>query len=311
MLYELAYPMLCLTEVLRRVRRRPTLRHGPAFEFRAVKCRMRRREIALATNVAPTFGGWLALRRFERARPEIKTPRAAQHTSAMLGTLVQQSFGDVQGNAPRVLLIHGWNSDSASMRPLADALAQKGLHVTLPDLPGEGANRQSVLSFEAKAKQLAQFYGDQAPFDAIIGHSAGGLIAGLALEHGLPADRLITVCAPVSMATLLRAYLFRIQAPERLNAAILKVYGKRHRRPAADIGPNAYARMGDRLMVAHSKTDWQVRIEEAHQICALNPTATQLVLTDCNHHTVLTRPVLHDAIVRFIAPNVVEDQVAC
>lgn len=120
MLFELAYPGLCAAAILRHLTRRPRP-VAPLFAFRAVRGRMRRRELALLTALHPRLGAVLALRRFEQASPE---PATAPVAACFNNGLAERRFGPEQG--ARVLLLHGWNADSAMMLPLAKALADQG-----------------------------------------------------------------------------------------------------------------------------------------------------------------------------------------
>ena len=293
MLFELAYPGLCAAAILRHLTRRPRP-VAPLFAFRAVRGRMRRRELALLTALHPRLGAVLALRRFEQASPE---PATGPVAACFNNGLAERRFGPEQG--ARVLLLHGWNADSAMMLPLAKALADQGVRVIVPDLPGEGANPRRVLGFAAKARILAAYYRNEG-VEVVLGHSAGALIAAQAVESGLRPSRMVTICAPFSMATLLQAYLSRIGAPDALHQATLDLYGKREKRAATEIGPSRYARFGSDLLVVHARRDWQVRLAEADAIGRVNPAAKRVTLDNCNHHTILNDRRLFEAVAGFL-----------
>jgi len=295
MLFELAYPGLCAWALLRRAAGRPAPA-GPMFAFRAIRGRMRRQELSGLAALNPRWGAWLALHRFERMVPERSDP---EDDPAATGALAEQRFGPLEG--PKVLLLHGWNARSDMMLPLALELAARGARVIVPDLPGEGRNPARPMSFGAKARILAAQYSGES-IQTVVGHSAGGLIAALALEAGLRRARLVTICAPYSLETLLKAYLFRIGAPESLEAPLLSYIERRDGRPADRIGPDLYAAMGARLLVIHARRDWQVRVSEAEAIRAVAPAAGLRLLEDCNHHSILADPRLFDAVAGTVLP---------
>lgn len=304
MLFELAYPALCAAAILRRFTRQPRP-VAPLFTFRAVRSRMRRRELALLTAAHPRLGAFLALRRFEQATPERPSATVAARFN---NGLAERRLGPEQGR--RVLLVHGWNAGSAMMLPLARALADQGLRVIVPDLPGEGANPRRVLGFAAKARRLAAYYRNEG-IEVILGHSAGALIAALAVEAGLRPARMVTICAPFSMATLLRAYLLRIGAPDALHQATLDLYRKREKRAAADIGPSRYARFGSDLLIVHARRDWQVRLAEADAIATVNPAAKRITLDNCNHHSILNDQRLFCGVTGFLERSACGGKAPC
>lgn len=296
MLFELAYPGLCIRESVRRLTGRSA--GGQPFTFRATKCKLRQREIRMMTTICPKAAARIALHRFERTRPKgIATATFSPDRS--VHALAEARFGKQQG--VRILLVHGWNAESAMMIPLARALSSRGAHVAVPDLPGEGSNPSRRFSFAKKARVLARNYGDEV-FDAVIGHSAGSLTAAQAIEAGLKAKAMVTICAPFSIATLLQAYLIRTAAPTTLFKAVLDYYTVREGQDPRHVGPGTYAGFSDRLLVVHARSDWQVKVNEANEICAVAPRATQLILDGCNHHTILSSPRLHSATADFLMP---------
>lgn len=306
MLFELAYPALCLLEGGRRLCTpwlgRPASAFGGALQparFRHLRSRLRRLDIQLMTAILPLAGGMLALRRFERDRASLRAVALPidHYVRTVQGIFAVRFCGNPNGR--RVLLLHGWGTDGTMVWPLARLLADAGFRVVVPDLPGDGASQSAPLSFHEKGRLIAVHCRALGPFDCVIGHSAGGLIAAIALEAGLDADKLITVSAPQSLGSLLHAYLVQTAAPRRLVDAILSVYRLVYREEPRHVGPRTFARMGSRLLIVHAAADWQVLAKEAHAIFSIAPDAGLLFLNDCNHRTVLSHPALTMAIADF------------
>lgn len=303
MLFELALPGLCLAETLRCLTGAVTGRRSPRppFAFRALRGRMERKEIALLARFAPERGARVVLSRFEGMRPgggrirqRIWRPDWRQGAP-----LAQRSLN---GASPiRVLLLHGWNADRRMVMPLAEALAGAGIAVIVPDLPGEGDNHAERLSFAEKAQRLARAYEGQS-FDAVIAHSAGALVAALAIEAGLDSKGLVTVCGHLSMAKMLQGYLRVSGASPDLLAPLLSWYGRRDGEDPRQVGPRVYRRFPGRLLVVHASRDWQVPPAEAHEIAAL-AASRPLILDRCNHHSILSDQRLQGAVVAFLSRN--------
>lgn len=307
MLFEIAYPALCLLEGGRRMRARCLGRPNSDFgsdpqprRFRYLRSYFRRLDIQLVTAVMPIAGAALALWRFESNQSRAPLPPLPIDTYVVTqkGTLALRFCGDPSG--ARVLLLHGWSANGTMVWPLAQRLADAGFRVVVPDLPGEGASRSPTLSFHEKGRVIAQHCCALGPFECVIGHSAGGLIAAIALEQGLKTDKLVTVSTPQSLVSLLHAYLIRTAAPRRLMDTIPEFYRRIYGVEPRELGPRTFARMGDRLLVAQATGDWQVIAKEAHDILALAPDADALFLDDCNHRTVLNHPTLTKAIIDFV-----------
>ncbi len=302
MLYEILYPAIYLAS-LARMRGTPGKRR-PA-QFKALKSKLRRFDVHALTAISPLAGAWLALHRFERTaapavrQAQLKPVDAILHTEK--GHLAIRFSGDEQ--ARRVLLIHGWNANSSMMQSLANTLAQHGFRVVYPDLPGDGASTSRPMSFYEKGQMIARYCAQYGPFDCVIGHSAGGLIAAIALEEGLSASRFVTVCSPQSLTSLLQSYLVQTGAPQRLLQEVRHAYSKLRRRSPCDIGPTTFARFADKFLVVHARADWQVPVEEARSIILKAPLANVIVLDGCNHRSVLDHPDLIAGINAFVGKS--------
>lgn len=300
MLYEILYPALYLGSLvrIRKMRQEPR-----GAQFRALKSKLRRLDVHVLTAISPFAGAWLALHRFERTSVRHRRSGGAQPADRILqtekGRLAIRFSGDER--ARRILLIHGWNADSSMILPLAEALTQSGFRVICPDLPGDGESTSRPMSFHEKGRLIARYCALYGPFDCVIGHSAGGLVAAIALEEGLPAHRFVTICAPQSLTSLLQAYLVQTGAPERLRHEVQHVYWKLRRRSPCDAGPATFVRLQDRLLVVHANSDWQVLVEEAHSIVMAAPGAKAIFLDDCNHRSVLDHPGLIAGITAFLS----------
>ncbi|MFD5749494.1 alpha/beta fold hydrolase [Streptomyces sp. NPDC127033] len=99
-------------------------------------------------------------------------------------------------DAPRrVLLLHGLTSAAACWWRVADELAGAGWSVTAPDLRGHGlaprTRRYDIDGFVADVLPVRP-PGGASPWDLVVGHSLGGLVAAAAAsaDHGW-ADRLL------------------------------------------------------------------------------------------------------------------------
>ncbi|MFS4583137.1 alpha/beta fold hydrolase [Phaeobacter sp. C3_T13_0] len=303
MLYELALPGLLAQGGYRWLRAaRKSAPQEPVLRLRTARARLRRLEIDILDRMSPELSAKLLLRRFHRNQSEAPVPLPAERISKgpwpglFKGLFIRQhrlhvrQLGSKQG--PRILLIHGWNADGRMMLPLAQDLASRGFHVDVPDLPGTGKSRGPVRSFVAVAARLAKQCSSVTPYDVVIGHSAGGLIAMIALGLGLKTQRMVTISAPSSLDRLMDLYLRFTGQPANTGTAVMRRYQKICGRSLAEIGPVECRETHLPLLVIHAQNDWQVPPSEAQSICAARETLAPIYLRNCNHRTVLRHPDL-------------------
>ncbi|MET0182165.1 MAG: alpha/beta fold hydrolase [Caulobacterales bacterium] len=130
------------------------------------------------------------------------SPRIAEAFRDADDIVVDTPVGRVQawrlGEGPAVMLVHGWEDDHALWGPLIGAFQQMGRAVIALDLPGHGVTESEdstqeggMLAVQAVAKELG-------PIDAIVGHSFGCAVTGMALANGLDAERAVFIAAPIN-----------------------------------------------------------------------------------------------------------------
>jgi len=117
------------------------------------------------------------------------------------------------GKGPSVLLVHDWGGCGAQMASLAQPLVKAGYQVITFDAfaHGNSPGKQTDLSeIVGIIKDIEKKFNG---FHAIIAHSFGALAAGIALQDGVRANKLV-VC---SAATALDFYLIKFS--KKLNAS--------------------------------------------------------------------------------------------
>jgi len=317
MLFEVAYPALYLSAKTRQILRRARARLGLAprdmlrvtyhpESFHRVACwHLRRADVELMMRLAPMRAARLSVERFERTRRMPERDRAAPPAGVEVSRLVWRgvsvvlrSYGPPGG--PRILALHGWNGRASMLRKLAEALAAEGWRVLVPDLPGHGDSEGARFSFYDLGNAVAEMFDDQS-FDAVVGHSAGGLIAALALDRGLRARALIPVGSPSSLSSLLRAYVDITQMPHKSLPYIERYYTRRYGLPPDSVGPSLIAKLPIRMLVIHEQSDWQVGPENARALAAAKPGADLLITTGFTHLSVVNAPPVLRAIAEFLA----------
>ena len=132
---------------------------------------------------------------------------------------------ELPGNAPAVLLIHGFGGTPWEVRPVADALHAEGLACIAPVLPGHGV-RPEVLSstgwmdWTAAARSHAEALCEAHGRVVMLGMSLGGLLAlqtAVELQHRGVIGVVTLGCAlrlnTVATGVLTLAQLFGAQMP--------------------------------------------------------------------------------------------------
>lgn len=261
--------------------------------------------VRLISNLFPEYFGRIGARQFPTPRPISRVQRwPLAFDGFARRTLDVQSEKIplwLKGTGPRVLLVHGWESDHYSMGAFVEPLLALGYSVATLDLPAHGlaTGRQAPLTLMAKA--IAAVGAEVGPLHAVIAHSIGGAMTVLAMEeHGLQAARLALIGAPQAAGHQAfsqgRANGLSERALNRMAGQIHQALGAPLERFRTDHG---LARLGTSVMLVHAEDDTVVSIDAAHQNAAACQAKT-LWLDQGGHNRPLADPRVIQAITGFL-----------
>lgn len=320
MLYEAAYPFLLVGAKARQMEKRvharlgrapKALRHvtyNPESFYRVACWRLRKMDIEMMMRVAPMRAARLSIERFEKTKRQAlretrtgkKAAQIARHNTLKYQGKDVHYFSYGPANGPKILALHGWNGRATMLAQMAVALAERGFHVIVPDLPGHGLSAGDRYSFYDLGQACKEIFEPFGEFQAVIGHSAGGLFGMLALSRGLNAKNLVTIGAPSSLSALLHSYIKITQMPESSLPLVLRYYTKRYGQSPTEVGPQMIANLPVRTLVIHEESDWQVGPENAREIHGLAPNSTLLMTKGQTHMNVQNAGQVQDAITDFL-----------
>lgn len=317
MLYNLAYPMLFAgaktTQLASRARTKTGLVnrktgkivYTPETLYRVTCWRLRRIDVHCAMLFSPSKAARLSVERFETIRQGTVRPSAldaelAYDEKAVINgdnTIYVRQYGST--DLPQVLVLHGWNGNAGMLAEQVKALMDQGFGVVVPDLPGHGKSTGSRFSFYDLGMIIADVF-RRTDFKAVIGHSAGGLLALLALYNGLKAERFIPIGSPSSLEAILKSYVDVTQMPARSYRYIQRYYNDRYLMDPVEVGAATLANMDVKTLIIHEQRDWQVVVSNAHALADAAKNGELFLTTGRTHLNILKAPEVHEKIVSFL-----------
>jgi len=206
------------------------------------------------------------------------------------------------GDGPRTaVLSHGWNGRASQFSVLVRELVAEGYRVVSFDAPAHGASggrRTYLVDWLSVFAALQDRHG---AFDAMVGHSFGGLATIVGVAGGIDAARLVTIAAPADADLLLRQFQGMLGYPDAVAASMRELFATRYF--PAEPDPFAWLSTVRRplpaavpLLVAHDHGDRVVPFGEAGRIVAANPASQLLATTGLGHNRILTDDAVLDAV---------------
>ena len=208
-------------------------------------------------------------------------------------------------DAPVVLLMHGWGGHAGQMRPLAQALIERGLRPVIVEMPGHGHSGglrstlpQFARAIDYVANRLSQ-RGDTVR--ALVAHSLGATAAAYAASRGLGVERLVLLAPAASPPAFTRLFAQVFGLSERTRAAMQARIEAREAMlmplfEAPAVGP----RISVQTLVVHDRQDAMNPFSDGQAYADAVPGAQLLATDGLGHRKLLKEGRVLDAVAQFV-----------
>lgn len=206
------------------------------------------------------------------------------------------------GKGPAVLLVHGWSGRGSQMASLAQPLADAGYRIITFDAPAHGNSPGRQTNLVEFARIIEDIQARTGQFYAIIGHSLGGIAAGLAAGNGVNAGKIVTIGSPASMDYIFDEFAGQINASPK---TIKQLADYVERVTQTDVDNFSLRTIATKLtqpgLIIHDKQDREVDYTQALAL-AQNWAGSELYLTEkLGHRRILRDPAVISKITDFLA----------
>jgi len=246
---------------------------------------------------------WFSTPRYkESKREKIWRELASQETLIIAGKkVVIYKWGAITPGY--ILTLHGWSGRASQLGAFINPINSQGIGVISFDAPGHGASeghKTNIFEIANVVNELVKKYG--AP-RAIIAHSFGCMVAGLAMrKYRLAVTKLVAISCPTDTRFLTAGFAIHF----RLNE---KVMSRFNQRLFKDFGDDLYARTATdknlkqldiNLLVVHDKEDRIVNWRQGEKLAKAIPGAQTYYTEKLGHQRLLRDKKLIERVSGFI-----------
>jgi pimeloyl-ACP methyl ester carboxylesterase len=208
------------------------------------------------------------------------------------------------GEGPTVLLVHGWSGHAGQMIAFVPALVAAGYHVVAFDHPAHGTSggsRTTLLELRDAVLAVGRRFALGEPLAGIVAHSLGSPATLLALDRGLPAQRVVLLAPPTDPLPWVDAAGLRMGLPAaRVEALKARITGYLR----SDLGDRdahtVAAQLSAPLLVMHDEDDRAVPFAAGKALAEACPHAELVALRGLGHRRMLADPALIERAVGFL-----------
>jgi predicted alpha/beta hydrolase family esterase len=175
-----------------------------------------------------------------------------------------------EGNETKILLVHGWESNSARWEKTLPYLQKSGSTIIAIDAPAHGQSSGKEFNVPRYAEFINKAVEKYNP-SIIIGHSIGGAacVYHQYLHPGTSIEKMVILGAPSDLKTLIDNYVNMLSLNRKMFTLLEKRYLENFNFKLEDFSGGAFAKHIEiEGIIAHDTADTVVAYEEGQKIAS-------------------------------------------
>ena len=207
------------------------------------------------------------------------------------------------GKSPKkILLAHGWSGRGTQLAVMAEELLKAGYSVLSFDAPAHGKAPGKMSMMPHFIEAIEELVKREGPFEAVIGHSLGGMASLKAVSDGLPVKKLVIIGTANSVTRITREFARNMKMNDKV-AAIMKKYFDNKFGVDMDSLSGAVSAEGVKIptLVIHDVDDVDVKIDSAHEIHEKLDNSELFITEGLGHRRILGNQKVINKIIDFLS----------
>ena len=199
----------------------------------------------------------------------------------------------------KILLAHGWESNSARWKPLIAMLINKNYTVITLDAPAHGASGSKIFTQILYSEMIQQVAKKHLP-EILVGHSAGSFAISLFFKKYRPAQiKKIVLLAPVSdNRVIFDLYFNYLGTNARVKSGFYNFFNKKYGNLEELIVSEFAKDFSVKALIIHDKNDDIVPYSQSKKINAAWKNS-ELILTENLGHS-LRKNIVYENLINFL-----------
>jgi pimeloyl-ACP methyl ester carboxylesterase len=201
----------------------------------------------------------------------------------------------------QILLVHGWSGRGTQLFKIADAVIKEGYSTISFDAPAHGkspGNTTIMVDFIASILEIDKQFG---PFEAVIGHSLGGMAVLNAIKSGLSVSSAAIIGSGDIVQDILDDFISKLELKPAISSSLRLHFEKKYNENMDSFSAyKAAEKINIPVLVIHDNDDYEVPVKAGIHIHEHLKNG-QLMLTEgLGHRKILGDPAVIKKIITFI-----------
>jgi pimeloyl-ACP methyl ester carboxylesterase len=201
----------------------------------------------------------------------------------------------------KVLLVHGWSGRGTQLFKIADALVKAGYSTISFDAPAHGkspGNNTIMVDFIATILEIDKQFG---PFEAVIGHSLGGMSVLNAMKAGFKVNRLAIIGSGDIVQDIIDDFVLKLELNPNIATNLRLHFEKKYGGKMDEY--SAYKAAKDiaiPALVIHDENDFEVPVKAGIHIHEHLKNSELVITKGLGHRKILGNHAVVERVIQFI-----------
>lgn len=201
----------------------------------------------------------------------------------------------------KILLVHGWSGRGTQLYKIADELLKNNYSTVSFDAPAHGKSpgkNTIMVEFIESILEIDRKFG---PFDAVIGHSLGGMALLNAVNYGMKTNKLVTIGSANVVLNIFIDFVGKIKMkPEQVE--LLRAYFEKKYNKSMDSlsSYNNVSKIEIPILVIHDENDDEIPIADALEIAKHFINGKLIITKGLGHRKILGNEGIIKEIIGFM-----------
>lgn len=262
----------------------------------------------ILTKISPFLASRFAARlflspfRYDLPKREKEMDENSVQTTAMVPSINREIRIYEYGNAPKkILLVHGWSGRGTQLAKIAKHLKEKGFSTVSFDAPGHGKAPGKISMMPFFIKSIHYLEKEYGPFEAIIGHSLGGMSSLKAISEGVTTKKLVIIGTANSVTRISRDFATTMNMNHKV-AELMKSYLDQKFGEDMEEYSGAVSAKGVKIpvLIIHDEKDVDVPVKDAYELHESLVNSELLITEGLGHRRILGNEKVINKITTFI-----------
>ena len=260
---------------------------------------------AISPFLASRFAAKLFLTPFRYKLPkrEKKMDAESRQTPMMLPHYQREIIVYEYGSSSKkILLAHGWSGRGTQLAVMAEALLKAGYSVVSFDAPAHGKAPGKMAMMPHFIEAIEVIEKQYGPFEAIIGHSLGGMSALRAVANGILVKKMAIIGTANSITHITREFARNMKMNDKVAAKMKSYFDEKYEVDMDTLsGAIAAEEVKIPTLVIHDEDDVDVHISSAHEIHEKLENSELYITSGLGHRRILGNPEVINKIIAFLS----------